>query len=146
MQSLRRTTFEIKTFDFSPIAISELATPSFSAVTASNPAKYFNVEFSSHHPLYPVICELLAHPCEVHVRLIRRFALFSTLSSVCEYDCALLNSSEAIIPLSPSGGPSLLVVHWDGDTQSIAAKRSRGLDTLTNFEREYKLWRFGNHL
>nr|UNY48208.1 MAG: NS protein [Orthoreovirus sp.] len=146
MQSLRHTVFDVNRFEFSPIIFSEYASPSFTAITVSDPAKYFNIELQSNHPLYPVICDILASPCEVHVSLTRRFALFSTLSSICEYDCALLNSYDAIYSLPSSSRTSRLVVHWDGRAKSITAKRSRGIDTLVDFERDYKLWRFNHDL
>ncbi|BAQ19500.1 P17 [Pycnonotidae orthoreovirus] len=146
MSDLRRTTFSVSGFAYSSIAIDELATPSFSAVTVGDPALYFNVEFPHSHPLRFEICDLLDHPCEVHVSLARRFSLLSTLSPACEYDCHLLPSPDAVVRLPSSFGTSRLVVHWDGRTQSVTAKRSRGSDTVTDFEREYKSWRFGSDL
>nr|APD15442.1 NS protein [Avian orthoreovirus] len=142
MLSLRHTTFDVKRFEFSPFILSECATPSFTVITDTDPAKYFNIEFPITHPLTPVVGDLLLRPCQVHVRLIRRFSLYSTLSDICEYDCALINSDDAIGALPSSSTHSRLVVHWDGRTHSITAKRSRRLDTLIDFEREYKSWRF----
>nr|ABN14339.1 p17 protein [Avian orthoreovirus] len=144
MQPLRRTVFNVERFELSPIVFREWASPSFVAVTASDPVKYFNIELKSTHPLCSSICDLLSRPCEVHVSLVRRFALFSTLSSICEYDCALFGLSDAIYRLPSGSRTSRLVVHWDGRSNSITAKRSRGTDTLLDFEREYKLWRFGS--
>nr|AED99911.1 p17 [Avian orthoreovirus] len=146
MTGLRHTRFDVKRFDYCSIAIAELPTPSFSAVTTEDPALYFNIEFSHHHPLRLEICELLASPCEVHVTLTRRFSLLSTLSPACEYDCRLLPSVDAISELPLDAGCSRLVVHWNGRSQSIAAKRSCGSDTLTDFEHEFKLWRLGSNL
>ncbi|AIS22911.1 P17 protein [Avian orthoreovirus] len=142
MQWLRHMTFEVQRFDFCPVSLRELATPSFTAITGADPSHYFNIELSHTRPLYSKLPTLLSQPCRVHVRLIRRFALCSTLSSICEYDCALLLSPHAIIPLSSSDQRSYLIVHWDGGSQSITAKRGRQSDTVINFEREYKSWRF----
>nr|APD15394.1 NS protein [Avian orthoreovirus]APD15406.1 NS protein [Avian orthoreovirus] len=142
MQWLRHTTFEVRRFDFCPISLRELATPSFTAITGIGPSQYFNIELQHTHPLYSKLPTLLSQPCRVHVRLIRRFALCSTLSNICEYDCALLLSPHAIVPLSSSDQRSYLIVHWDGGSQSITAKRGRQLDTVIDFERDYKSWRF----
>nr|AAR10971.1 p17 [Avian orthoreovirus]AAR11847.1 p17 [Avian orthoreovirus strain 916] len=146
MQWLRHTTFEVQRFDFCPISLRELATPSFTALVGTESPQYFSIELSHSHPLYSQLTNLLSQPCRVHVRLIRRFALYSTLSSICEYDCALLLSPHAIVPLPTSNQQSYLVVHWDGGSQSIAAKRSRQLDTVIDFEHDYKSWRFDSSL
>ncbi|AIS22923.1 P17 protein [Avian orthoreovirus] len=142
MQWLRHTTFEVQRFNFCPLSLRELAIPSFTAITGADPSQYFNIELPHTHPLYSKLPTLLSQPCRVHVRLIRRFALYSTLSSICEYDCAVLFSPHAIVPLPASDRRSCLIVHWDGGSQSIAAKRGRQLDTVIDFERDYKSWRF----
>nr|APD15418.1 NS protein [Avian orthoreovirus] len=141
MQNLLSTTFNVRYFEFSPFVFEECTTPSFTAVTDTDPIKYFNIEFPSNHRLSPVISDLLSRPCRVHVSLVRRFALYSTLSDICEYDCVLLPSVNAIVPSPPSCATSSVVIHWNGRLNSIATKRSRGLDTLVDFEREYKSWR-----
>lgn len=146
MFALRRTTFKVKRFDFSPVVFSECLTPSFTAITDTDPARYFNIEFPTSHSLSPIACDLLSRPCQVHVRLIRRFALYSTLSDICEYDCALLDSDDAISALPTSCSHSSLIIHWDGRTHSITAKRSRRADTLIDFEHEYKSWRFDTNI
>lgn len=142
MQDLRSTKFSVRRFEFSPYVLEECATPSFTAITTTDPALYFNIEFPSSHRLLPFIPELLSHPCNVHVSLIRRFALCATLSSICEYDCALLPSVNAITTIPTPGASSSLIVHWDGRFNSVTAKRGRGADTLIDFERDYKSWRF----
>ncbi|APD15430.1 NS protein [Avian orthoreovirus] len=141
MQNLLSTTFEVRYFEFSPFGFEECATPSFTAVTDTDPVKYFNIEFPSNHRLSPFIPDLLSRPCRVHVSLVRRFSLYSSLSDICEYDCVLLPSVNAIVPSPPSSTSSAIIIHWDGRFNSVTAKRSRGIDTLVDFERDYKSWR-----
>nr|WNS64675.1 p17 protein [Avian orthoreovirus] len=142
MQHLRHTTFDVRRFEFSPTVFEECLTPSFTAVTDTDPVRYFNIEFPSTHRLLPWLSVLLSQSCKVHVSLVRRFSLYSTLSDICEYDCKLLPSINAIVSNPVSSAVSSIVVHWDGRINSTAAKRSRGVDTVVDFEREYKFWRF----
>nr|UNY48199.1 MAG: NS protein [Orthoreovirus sp.] len=144
MQDLRCTKFDVRRFEFSPFVFEECSTPSFTAVTDTDPVKYFNIEFPSRHRLSPFFPDLLSQPCNVHVHLVRRFALYSTLSSICEYDCTLLPSVNSVTPIPVAGALSSIFVHWDGRANSVTTKRSRGVDTLSDFERDYKHWRFSS--
>nr|AAA57267.1 ORF [Avian orthoreovirus] len=145
MQHLRHTTFDVRRFEFSPTVLEECLTPSFTAITDSDPVRYFNIELPSTHRLLPWLPALLSQSCSVHVSLTRRFSLYSTLSDICEYDCKLLPSVNAIVLNPVLDLPSSIVIHWDGRINSTAAKRSRGIDTVIDFERDYKSWRFDSY-
>nr|UNY48202.1 MAG: NS protein [Orthoreovirus sp.] len=142
MQHLRHTTFDVRRFEFSPTVFEEYSTPSFTAVTDTDPVRYFNIECPSTHRLFPWISGLLSRPCKVHASLVRRFSLYSTLSDICEYDCRLLPTVNAIVSNPEPDSISSIVIHWDGRINSTAAKRSRGIDTVVDFEHDYKSWRF----
>lgn len=87
------------------------------------------------HPKFFVLSSYLADrwPIVIHVKLRRRYLLSR---SACTFDCIFLD-----VEVSTSS-TSRVVIHYDPATQSASAKRGRDLDSISEFELEYRAWRF----
>nr|ABG24270.1 p17 protein [Avian orthoreovirus] len=89
------------------------------------------------HPKFFVLSNYLADRWSivVHVKLRRRYLLSR---SICTFDCSFLD-----VEVSTTS-TSRVVVHYDPITQSASAKRGRDIDPISEFELEYRAWRFSD--
>nr|QSL67673.1 NS protein [Avian orthoreovirus] len=132
---LRSMKCEISRVGFCHIAYRECITPSFQVhVNDKGVESIFDVLVDYSNVNYPEVPKALCSgPFQLQVILNKKYVPRASLTDCCFFECSLVPFENGVRSL-PVGSKSELVIHWNGQTNSRAAKRGSRIDFVFGSE------------